>query len=57
MTLEDLHLDAAFNVTRTLDRADADYYRLALGPEERVEDVFFDAFGRTTVRMAVIRTR
>jgi len=24
---------------------------------ERVEDVFFDAFGRTTVRMAVIRTR
>ncbi|HET6342122.1 MAG TPA: hypothetical protein VFG78_08050 [Gemmatimonadota bacterium] len=57
MTLEDLHLDAAFNVTRTLDGADADYYRLALGPEERVEDVFFDAFGRTTVRMAVIRTR
>ena len=57
MTLEDLHLDAAFNITRTLDRADADYYRLALGPDERVEDVFFDAFGRTTVRMAVIRTR
>jgi hypothetical protein len=57
MTLENLHLDAAFNITRTLDRADADYYRLALGPVERVEDVFFDAFGRTTVRMAVIRTR
>lgn len=56
MTLEDLHLDASFNVTRTLDRADADYYRLALPPESRVEDVFFDAFGRTTVRMAVIRT-
>jgi hypothetical protein len=57
MTLEELHLDAAFNITRTLDRADADYYRLALGPSERVEDVYFDAFGRTTVRMAVIRTR
>ena len=57
MTLENLHLDASFNITRTLDGADADYYRLALGPEERVEDVFFDAFGRTTVRMAVIRTR
>jgi len=57
MTLEELHLDAAFNITRTLDRADADYYRLELGPSERVEDVYFDAFGRTTVRMAVIRTR
>ncbi|HKY59594.1 MAG TPA: hypothetical protein VJP59_01160 [Gemmatimonadota bacterium] len=57
VTLEQLHLDAAFNITRTLDRADADYYRLALGPGERVEDVFFDAFGRTTVRMAIVRTR
>lgn len=57
MMLEDLHLDAAFNITRTLDGADADYYRLVPVPEARGADVFFDAFGRPTVRMAVIRTR
>ena len=57
MTLEELHVDASFNITRTLDRADADYYRLAPGSSEGVLDVFFDAFGRTTVRMAVIRTQ
>jgi hypothetical protein len=56
MTLEELHLDASFNVTRTLDRADADYYRLAPQTSNGVEEVFFDAFGRTTVRMAVVRT-
>lgn len=57
MTLEMLHLDATFNVTRTLDRADADYYRLPTGADGRVHDVFFDAFGRTTVRMAIVRSR
>lgn len=57
MTLETLHLDASFNVTRTLDGADADYYRLSTGAGDRVYDVFFDAFGRMTVRMAIVRSR
>ncbi|MGH7558290.1 MAG: hypothetical protein ACREMD_11050 [Gemmatimonadota bacterium] len=57
MTLERLHLDATFNVTRTLNRADADYFVLPTGVGDRVHDVFFDAFGRTTVRIAIIRSR
>ena len=56
MTLERLHLDATFNITRTLDRADADYFRLRTEAGGRDFDVYFDAFGKTTVRMAVIRS-
>ncbi len=57
MTLEPLHLDATFNVTRTLDRADADYYRLPTIAGDDGHDVFFDTFGRMTVRLAIIRSK
>ncbi|MGH7563374.1 MAG: hypothetical protein ACREK5_03000 [Gemmatimonadota bacterium] len=57
MTLEPLHLDATFNVTRTLNRADADFFVLPTGPADRMHDVFFDAFGRPTVRIAIVRSK
>jgi hypothetical protein len=57
MTLERIHLDASFNISRTLNRGDADYFVLPTGPGDLEYDVFFDAFGRTTVRIAIIRSR
>jgi hypothetical protein len=59
MRLEALHLSSSFDVARTLDRADADYYRL-LPPAESgaaTYDVYFDAFGREFVQIAVARVR
>ncbi|MGH7566522.1 MAG: hypothetical protein ACREK2_06810 [Gemmatimonadota bacterium] len=59
MRLEALHLSGSFDVARTLDRADADYYQL-LPPEgsgATTYDVYFDAFGREFVQIAVVRVR
>lgn len=59
MRLEALHLSSSFDVARTLDRADADYYRL-LPPEGSgvtTYDVYFDAFGWEFVQIAVARVR
>ena len=57
MRLESLHLTTTFDVSRMLDGSDADYYRL-LPPEDSGEttyDVYFDAFGREFVEIAVAR--
>jgi hypothetical protein len=59
MRLEPLHLTTTFDVSRMLDRSDADYYRL-LPPEgssETTYDVYFDAYGREFVELAVARVR
>jgi len=59
MRLEQLRLTSTFDVSRMLDRSDADYYRL-LPPEGSAEttyDVYFDAFGREFVEIAVARVR
>jgi len=59
MRLEALHLSGSFDVARTLDRADADYYQL-LPPEGSAAatyDVYFDAFGREFVQIAIARVR
>jgi hypothetical protein len=59
MRLETLRLASTFDVSRMLDGADADYYRL-LPPEEsgeRTYDVYFDAFGHESVELAVARVR
>ena len=59
MRLESLHLATTFDVSRMLDRSDADYYRL-LPPEgsgETTYDVYFDAFGREFVEIAAARVR
>jgi hypothetical protein len=58
MRLEALPLSNPFDVSRTLDRADADYYRLVpaeTGPG--TYDVYFDAFGREFVQIAMARAR
>ena len=59
MRLEALPLTAPFDVARTLDRADADYYELIAAPGAEAEpyDVYFDAFGREFVQIAVARVR
>jgi hypothetical protein len=59
MRLEPLPLSTSFDVSRMLDRADADYYRL-VPPEglgAATYDVYFDAFGREFVQIAVARVR
>jgi hypothetical protein len=59
MRLEALHLTGSFDVARMLDRADADYYEL-LPPAESAGgsyDVYFDAFGREFVQIAIARVR
>jgi hypothetical protein len=59
MRLEPLHLTTTFDVSRMLDRSDADYYRL-LPPEGSgvtTYDVYFDAFGREFVELAAARVR
>ena len=59
MRLEDLSLESAFDIWRTLDRADADYFRLgadAAGPAHP-HDVYYDAFGLQAVRLTVVRLR
>lgn len=59
MRLEGLHLSGSFDVARMLDRADADYYELLPPPgsEAGSYDVYFDAFGREFVQIAVARVR
>jgi hypothetical protein len=59
MRLEPLHLTTTFDVSRMLDRSDADYYRLLppKGSGETTYDVYFDAFGREFVELAVARVR
>lgn len=58
MRAEPLHLSLAFDAARMLDRADADYYRLVPpAGAEGTYDVYFDAFGREFVELAVARTR
>jgi hypothetical protein len=59
MRLEALHLTASFDVARMLDRADADYYELLLPAESAggSYDVYFDAFGREFVQIAIARVR
>jgi hypothetical protein len=57
MRLEALHLTGSFDVSRMLDRADADYYELLPPPESAggSYDVYFDAFGREFVQIAIVR--
>jgi len=59
MNMERLSLSDAFDVSRTLDRADADYYRLVVGTaaDDQVYDLYFDAFGRATTRLTIIRAK
>jgi hypothetical protein len=59
MRLEGLHLSGSFDAARMLDRADADYYELLPPPgsETGFYDVYFDAFGREFVQIAVARVR
>jgi hypothetical protein len=59
MRLEALHLTGSFDVSRMLDRADADYYELLPPPESAggSYDVYFDAFGREFVQIAIARVR
>ncbi len=59
MAMEHLSLSNAFDVSRTLDRADADYYRLIVdaGVDDRDYDLYFDGFGRATTRLTIIRAR
>ena len=59
MRLESLPLSTSFDIARTLDRADADYYRLVPpgGLGAATYDVYFDAFGREFVQIAVARVR
>jgi hypothetical protein len=59
MRLEALPLTGSFDVARMLDRADADYYELLPPPESEAGsyDVYFDAFGREFVQIAIARVR
>jgi hypothetical protein len=59
MRLEALRLTGSFDVSRMLDRADADYYELLPPPESEAGsyDVYFDAFGREFVQIAIARVR
>lgn len=58
MRAEPLHLSGAFDAARMLDRADADYWRLVPpAGQAGLYDVYFDAFGREFVELAVARTR
>jgi hypothetical protein len=59
MRLEPLHLTTTFDASRMLAGADADYYRLLPPADSGVTtyDVYFDAFGREFVEIAVARVR
>ncbi|HJU86646.1 MAG TPA: hypothetical protein VJ788_04685 [Gemmatimonadota bacterium] len=59
MRLEALHLTTTFDASRMLDGADADYYRLLppAGSGVTTYDVYFDAFGREFVELALVRVR
>lgn len=59
MRLETLRLTTTFDVSRMLDGSDADYYRLLppAGSGETTYDVYFDAFEREFVEIAVARVR
>jgi hypothetical protein len=59
MRLETLRLGAGFDAFRTLARADADYYELLASPEllSGSRDVFYDAYGRQSVKLSIARTR
>ena len=59
MNMERLSLSGAFDISRTLDRADADYYRLVVGMavDDQEYDLYFDAFGRATTRLTIIRAK
>ncbi|MFN2383638.1 MAG: hypothetical protein ABR559_05175 [Gemmatimonadota bacterium] len=59
MALEPLLLSTPFDVLRSLDRADADYYQLvpAPGAGARTIDLYYDAYGRQTVGLILVRTR
>ncbi|HEY7471217.1 MAG TPA: hypothetical protein VIE68_02620 [Gemmatimonadota bacterium] len=59
MRLEALPLSTSFDIARMLDRADADYYRLVppVGLGAATYDLYFDAFGREFVQIAVARVR
>jgi len=59
MRLEPLTLGAGFDAFRSLANADADYYELiapaTLGTGTR--DVYYDAYGRASVKLSLARTR
>lgn len=58
MTLEPLRMEGSFDVYRSLDGYDADYWRLV--PRESgpaAHELYFGAFGRTSTRLAVVRLR
>lgn len=59
MTKEPLPLGISFNVFRTLDRIDADYYQLVPRPgsSRQSYDLLYHADGQQTVRLIVIRTK
>lgn len=60
MALERLRFDQRFDVFRSLDRADADYYRLLPDPAAdgpRTYDLYYDAFGRAAVKLTAVRVR
>ncbi len=58
MNFEPLSLGTTFDVGRTLDRADADYFRLVPADSAATRaDLYMDAFGRQTVHLAVVRLR
>lgn len=60
MALERLRFDRPFDVFRSLDRADADYYRLQPDPAAdgpRSYDLYYDAFGRAAVKLTAVRVR
>lgn len=58
MYLEPLGIEASFDVFRFFDGYDADYYRIdASGNAGGTVDLYFDAFGMTSVRLSVARVR
>ncbi len=64
MNMEVLDLGAPFDVWRTLNTADADYYRLRAGaPSDPVGglapayEVYYDAFGLQTTHLTIVRSR
>ncbi len=59
MRLDLLALGGGFDAFRTLAAADADYYELVApaGLPDGARDVYYDAYGRTAVKLSVVRTR
>lgn len=57
MYLEPLDLDEPFDVYRSLNGIDADYYRISATGPGGTRDLYFDAFGSGAVHLALARIR